>query len=370
MDLRSGTPIAKGAELRIVAVFLALGFNLSAADVQIVEQIVAKVNGEIITRAELERSRQALGTHALRELIDSLLLIQRGKELNINVDPDVTREWADIQTVDAKIADPDRFRAWLREQSGMSYEDFRQERRNSQLQQRVVWLEVGGKITIPNAELQKYYDGHKEEFVQQEEILLREILISSMGKTPERLAAADKRAKDILARARGREKFPELARNTSDSKSAKNSGEIGWFKKDEVMPALLEAWPQLKKGYITDIIEIESGFAIFKIEDRHEAGQAPFEAGENEINKRLVGSRMQSQIREYLTKLREQAFLEIREGYVDSGAAPGKDTAWKDPAQLQPERTTKEESAARQRKRLLGVIPNGNRQLRNGRPTN
>jgi len=58
-----------------------------------------------------------------------------------------------------------------------------------------------------------------------------------------------------------------------------------------------------------------------------------------------------------LTKLREQAFLEIRAGYVDSGAAPGKDTAWKDPAQLKPETTTKEEVAARHRKRLLGVIP-------------
>jgi hypothetical protein len=68
---------------------------------------------------------------------------------------------------------------------------------------------------------------------------------------------------------------------------------------------------------------------------------------------------MQPKVREYLTKLREVAFLEIRGGYVDSGAAPGKDTAWKDPAQLKPETTTKEEVAARKRKRLLGVIPRG-----------
>src|SRR5579864_6530983 len=66
---------------------------------------------------------------------------------------------------------------------------------------------------------------------------------------------------------------------------------------------------------------------------------------------------MQPKVREYLTKLREVAFLEIRAGYVDSGAAPGKDTAWKDPAQLKPETTTKEEVAARRRKRLLGIIP-------------
>src|SRR6266478_8182208 len=75
------------------------------------------------------------------------------------------------------------------------------------------------------------------------------------------------------------------------------------------------------------------------------------------ITEKLFVPRMQPRIREFLTKLREQAFLEIREGYVDSGAAPGKDTGWKDPAQLRPETTTKEEVAARKRKRLLGVIP-------------
>src|SRR3989442_12532248 len=66
---------------------------------------------------------------------------------------------------------------------------------------------------------------------------------------------------------------------------------------------------------------------------------------------------MQRKVREYVTKLSEHGFLEIRERYVDSGAAPGKDTDWKDPAQLKPETTTKEEVAARKRKRLLGIIP-------------
>src|SRR5207248_8510408 len=100
-------------------------------------------------------------------------------------------------------------------------------------------------------------------------------------------------------------------------------------------------------------------FAIFKVEERHEAGQPPFEEVENEITEKLYAPRMQPKIREYLTKLREQAFLEIREGYVDSGAAAGKDTAWKDPAQLRPETITKEEVAARKKKKFLGIIPHG-----------
>src|SRR6266849_10327170 len=361
---------------RPLLIFLAVCATVAAAEVQVIEQIVAKVNGDIITRGELEHSRQLLEmqlraektppdkiqqilkekeAEALKDQIDNLLLVQKGKELNINVDPEVTRELADIQ-IQNKISDPDKFRAWVQEQSGMSYEDLKQQMKNRNLQQRVMRQEVGGRITLSKAELQKYYDEHKSEFVRQEEIFLREILISSVGKTPEQVAAAEKRAKDILARAKKGEKFPELARDTSDAESAKNFGEIGWFKKADVNPSLQFLFKE-KKGFITDVIKTDNGFVIFKLEERHEEGLAPFEEVENEIMERLYIPRMQPKLKEDLTKLREQALLEIRAGYVDSAAAPGKDTAWKDPAQLKPETTTKEEVAARRRKRLRGIIP-------------
>src|SRR6266404_4716546 len=148
----------------------------AAADVQVVEQIVAKVNGDIITKGELDKSRDALDKQlreektpppkiqailkdreadGLRDQIDNLLLVQKGKELNINVDSDVTRELADIQ-IQNKIADPDKFRAWVQEQSGMSYEDLKQQIKNRDLTQRVIRQEVGGRITIPKTETQKY----------------------------------------------------------------------------------------------------------------------------------------------------------------------------------------------------------------------
>jgi peptidyl-prolyl cis-trans isomerase SurA len=362
--------------LRFFVVLAAVGGIVEAADVQVIEQIVAKVNGDIITRGELDRSRQTLLTQlkeekappdkaaeilkehegdGLRDQVDGLLLVQKGKELTINVDSEVTRELADIQTQN-KIGDPDKFRAWVQEQSGMPYEDLKQQMKNEKLKQRVIRQEVGGRIVIPKPELLKYYEEHKEEFMRQEQIFLREILVSSVGKTAEQVAAAEKRAKDILARAKKGDKFPELARDMSDGESAKNLGEIGWFKKAEIIPALQALFTE-KKGYITDVIKTDNGFAIFKVEERHEEGLAPFEEVENEINEKLVYARMQPKVREYLTKLRADAFLEIRPGYSDSGAAPGKDTAWKDPAQLKPETTTKEEVAARKRKRLLGVIP-------------
>jgi peptidyl-prolyl cis-trans isomerase SurA len=366
-------------ELRVWALLLSLAGCVNAADVsqvKVIEQIVAKVNGDIITRGELERMRPGFELEikqqnvppdkraevlkereadALRDQIDSLLLVQKGKQLDINVDAEVTKELADIQ-LQNKINDPDKFHQWVQDQSGMPFEDVKQQIKNRYMTQHVIRQEVSGKITLPKAELMKYYNEHKDEFMRQEQVFLREILISSVGKTPEQVAAAEKRAKDILARAKKGEKFPELARDTSDSDSAKNFGEIGWYKRADLTPELQQLFKE-QRGYITDVMKVPNGFLIIKLEERHEEGLAAFEEVENEITEKLYVPRMSPKIREYLTKLREVAFLEIRAGYTDSGAAPGKDTAWKDPAQLKPETTTKEEVAARRRKRLLGIIP-------------
>src|SRR6185369_1350483 len=370
---------------RVLLVFLAVFGCVASAEIKVIEQIVAKVNGDIITRGELERSRQALELElkqqkvpdakmqemlkereadSLKDQIDQLLLVQKAKELSISVDAEITKELADIQ-LQNKISDPDKFHQWVQEQAGMPFEDMKQQMKNRALTQRVIRQEVGGRITIPKSELLKYYEEHKSELVRQEQVFLREILISSVGKTPEQVAAAEKRAKDILARAKKGEKFPELARHTSDADSAKNFGEIGWFKKGDLNPSLQYLFKE-KKGFITDVIKTDNGFVIFKLEERHEAGLAPFEEVENEITEKLYIPRMQPKVRDFLTKLREQAFLEIRAGYVDSGAAPGKDTAWKDPAQLKPETTTKEEVAARKRKRLLGIIPRKSARIKPG----
>jgi peptidyl-prolyl cis-trans isomerase SurA len=102
------------------------------------------------------------------------------------------------------------------------------------------------------------------------------------------------------------------------------------------------------------------GFLILKVEERYEEGQAPFEEVKDQVQEKLAEPRMAPKLREYLTKLRQEAFLEIKDGYVDTGAAPGKDTRWHDVATLKPQTTTKEEVAAHAHgapKKLLGFVP-------------
>ncbi|HZY73248.1 MAG TPA: peptidylprolyl isomerase, partial [Edaphobacter sp.] len=118
------------------------------------------------------------------------------------------------------------------------------------------------------------------------------------------------------------------------------------------------------RGFITDPIRLPNGFLILKVEERYEAGQASFEEVSEQIEEQLRMPQMQPRVRSYLTKLRQDAFLEIRGGFVDSGAAPGKDTSWKDPAQLKPETVTKEEVASRRKRKLLWVIPAGHKTVK------
>jgi parvulin-like peptidyl-prolyl isomerase len=349
-----------------------------ASDVRVVEEIVAKVNGDIITKSELERARQELeaqlrqkgitgadldkavkqqAADGLRDQIDTLLLVQHGKDMNITVDPEVTKRLAQIQ-VESKIADPDKFHDYIREGTGMSYEDFRQKIKDQILTQRVISQEVMSRISPPHSEVEKYYEEHKKEFVREEQVYLSEVLISTEGKTSDQIAQAEKRAKDLVARGRKGEKFGELARQYSDAETKEGFGQLPPYKRGQLKKDIEDIVFKEKKGYITDPIRLPNGFEILKIEERYEAGQAPLADVENEIMERITMPQMQPKVRELLTKLREDAFLEIRAGYVDSGAAPNKDTAWKDPATLKPETTTKEEVASHKRKkRLLWVVP-------------
>jgi parvulin-like peptidyl-prolyl isomerase len=362
-------------------IFLAISAAAaSAADVRVVEEIVAKVNGDIITRSELDQQRvefekdarqegltgvrlqetvnQAV-KDALREQIDQMLLVQRAKDMSINVDPDVTRQIAEVQAR-SKIADPDKFHEWVRQQTGTSYEDYRQHMKDDLLRQRVVSQEIASRISIPDADKRKYYEEHKKEFVREAQVFLRQILISTDGKTPEQVAAAEKRAAEVVARARRGDKFTDLVREFSDDTvTTPNGGALPPFKHGDLRKEIEDVVFKQDKGYVTDPIKVQNpnGLLILRIDERYEAGQASFEEVENEVTNRVSMPLLEPKLRDYLTKLRQDAFLEIRQGYEDSGAAPGKDTSWRDPAQLRPETTTKAEVAANRKRRILWMIP-------------
>jgi peptidyl-prolyl cis-trans isomerase SurA len=368
------------------SVLLLLAGTCSAGDVQVIEQIVAKVNNEIITRGELDKTlrdataeltRQQLpqdrmkeflkdaSANVLREKIDQMLLVQKGKELSIDVDSDVSKRLAQLQ-VEAKrmgncpnCDDPDRFQAYIREGTGMSFEDFKQQTKDNFITGEVVRREVGSRISISKAEQLKYYEEHKTEFVREEQVLLREILISTEGKDAKAIAVAEKKAKDLATRARKGENFGKLAHDNSDSETARDEGAIQQpYKRADLRKDLADIVFAQSKGYVTEPVKQPNGFLILKVEEHYTQGLQPFESVQDEVMQKIYMPRMQPKLRDYLTKLRKEAFLEIRAGYIDTGAAPDKDTSWRDPSKLTPQTVTKQEVAMHvRRRRLLFMVP-------------
>jgi peptidyl-prolyl cis-trans isomerase SurA len=340
-----------------------------AADVRVVEEIAAKekilertlreeqhLTGPALAVAVREQEKDILANQ-----ISQRLLVQRAKDMQMNVDTDVNKELIQMQ-VDAKIQDTEKFHEFVHQQTGMAFEDYKQQMIDVLLTRRVISAEVGSKVNIPEADLRKYYDEHKSEFIRKAEVYLSQILISTEGKSPEQIANAEKTAKDLVARAKKGEKFSELAAaNSDDPATAHDGGELPPYQPDQLREDLRAIVAKTAKGQVTDPpIRTQQGFLILKVNERFEEGLAPFDEVSDRIHEYLAQPLQQPKIQEFLNKLRQEAYLEIKDGYIDTQAAPGKDTRWHEVAPIKAQTVTKEEVlATRKRKKFLGIFPHG-----------
>src|SRR5437763_6580814 len=146
----------------------------------------------------------------------------------------------------------------------MIYEDYRDKLKRQMLSQRFIGQEVGYRMNIPEADKRKYYEEHKADFVRKEQVFLSQILISTQGKSPEQVAAAEKKAKDIVVRARKGEKFSQLVReNSDDPETALSGGSLPPYERG-IMPKNMEDVVfKEKKGFVTDPFKVDNvGFVI------------------------------------------------------------------------------------------------------------
>jgi peptidyl-prolyl cis-trans isomerase SurA len=305
----------------------------------VVEDVIVRVNDQIIDRSDLTRGEQQIeeegrGTNLppaevmqrqkdlLRDMIDQQLLQSRAKELGYNVDTLVIRQLDEIRKKNNMDTMEDLEKA-VRQSGGASFEDFKANIRNSLLTQKVVQEEVSRHMQMTPREEQAYYDAHKQEFVQPEQVRMSEILVPLPADASEtQVAQAQITANDIEAKIKAGTAFDVLAKQYSGGQTASKGGDLGFFKRGVLAKVLEDKTFSLKPGESTDPIRTRQGFVVLKVTDRQEAGVPPLAAVEGQIQEAMYHDAIQPALRQYLTKLREDAYIDIAPGYVDTGASP------------------------------------------------
>ena len=341
---------------------LTIAFLLVAAGLRadnIVDEIIARVNSSIITRSDFDRGKQQneedlkqrypsdwqskwaeRQKDLLRDLIDRQLLVEKGKELGITGETETIKRLNELRQQFGLESMEDLEKA--AQQQGVSYEDFKEQIRTEIVTQKVIGQEVGSRIHVTNEEVQKWYNEHQKELEAPEQVRLAEILVSTQApkpasdeqkkdssaqnvqlpEDPSRVADAQAKANDLLSQLRKGAKFDEIARKSSDGSTAAQGGEIGVFKRGEMAKELEDKIFALKAGEVSDVIRTRQGFIIFKVLEHQQAGIPPLKDVDNRIRDVIYVQKLEPAARAYLTKLREEAFIEIKQGYADTGASP------------------------------------------------
>jgi peptidyl-prolyl cis-trans isomerase SurA len=337
--------------LSLIAVTFLASSALAQQDT-VVEEIVARVNNSIITRADLRKNREQAAqdsketnpsqkqieereANSLRDLIDQQLLIQKAADLGISADADLVKRLDDLRK-EMKAGSMEDLQK-LAEAQGVSWEDFKQTNKNGILTQKVIGSEVGSHIQVTRDEAQKFYDEHKSEIAQPERVRLSEILIANNPNAPkpepgkesklqdptaEQVAAAEAKANDIYQQLKAGAKFDDIARKESNGSTADQGGDIGYFKRKDLARELEDKSFVLKTGEFTEPIRTRQGFIVLRVVDHIQAGTPPLDRVREQIQEQLYSQKVQPALREYLTHLRDEAYIDIKPGYTDSGASP------------------------------------------------
>jgi peptidyl-prolyl cis-trans isomerase SurA len=389
---------------KLVLILIAVGCLPVFCAGQVVEEIIARVNSQIITRSEFARSKDQLKDDVkqqspadadkvyadrekdvLRDLIDQQLLIEKGKDLGITGDTDLIKR-LDQMRKEMKLDTMEALEKAATAQ-GISYEDFKQNMRNQLITQKVIGEEVGSHLSIPKEEEAKFYEEHKNEMEQPESIKLSEILVAphktATDKPAEKpaqaaadsagagsksqdasadpakqaedaaaLAAAEAKANELLKQIRAGASFEDVAKKNSDGPSASQGGDLGAFKRGSLAKELEDKTFAMKAGEVTDVIRTKQGYVILKVTSHQAAGIPTLKEVQPKIQDALYYQKLQPALRAYLTKLREEAYIDIKAGYIDSGASPNQTK----PVETTTAKASDAKNLKKKKKKVLGVL--------------
>jgi peptidyl-prolyl cis-trans isomerase SurA len=306
---------------------------------EIIEQILVKVNGEIFTKTDLEarqiavlrqrglafdlKSDQAdaqlrkaldeITPQIIVEVVDDMLIVQRGKELGYHLTDEQFKSAVDSIKKENKIESEEQFQAALK-QENMTMADLRRNFERQMIVARVEQNEVSGKTGVNDEEARKYYDAHVSEFTTPPAVTLREILVAvpadSKGVNVAADDAAKEKAEGIRARVQKGDSFEKLAAEFSDAPSRANGGLIGPISTKDLSPDLQKPVESMKPGDVSTVVRTARGYLLFKLESSTGAQTLPFDQARDQISERAFAEKREAALRKYLEKLRSEAIIE------------------------------------------------------------
>ena len=320
--------------VRAAAVVIAILALTVAMRAEIIEQIIVKVNGEILTKTDFEQRqvaairqrnvsvnseedlKKAIGDitpQLIFDTVDELLILQRGHELGYKLDDTQYANIVQQIRKDNKLEDDEKFRAALK-QEGMTETDLRRSLEKQMIISRVQGQEVMQKVGITEEEARKYHAEHQAEFTQPGTVTLREIFVPVTAAAQGESDAADRDARSkidaLRARVVGGEAFDKVAEAESGAPSKANGGLIGPLNQAELAPALQQLLAKMKPGDVTEPLRTPKGYQLLKLEAVTEPKVLTAEEAHDKIADRLYDQKRVAETKKYLAKLRSQAIIE------------------------------------------------------------
>lgn len=305
--------------LKTFCIISFLVFFAMNAYCEVVDRIIAIVNDDIITLKELEnfvtikkQNQFASIDEYLRNVqlkdkldifINGLLIKQQAKKLKISVsDKEVVAIIENIkkQNLITEIE--------LKEQlkkDNITYENFSEGIRLNVLRSRVLTRVISPEINVTDAILKTYYDQHEDEYVEVE-YGLKQIFISGQRRD------ADQRAADAYRHLTQGRTFEDIAAEFSDDPSAKQGGDIGFAKSEDLLPALKDSVKLLIPNTFTNVVQTPYGFHILKLLEIKKSDLMLFEKVKNKIHERIVLQESEKRSNEYINKLRQSSYVEVK----------------------------------------------------------
>ena len=321
-----GKTIARLSAIAVALVLTTAGWPAAAADKkQPAEDKVAVVNGAVITRTDFDRAvnfakQRALQTGkpvddaqlnkgVLEQLIGTALLYQESKKEGIKIDQKAVDER--LEKWKKQFPNEEAYKKAM-SAANLSVPQMKEDIRKGMTIEKLIVERFVDKTTVPEKEIKAYYESHMNLFKQPEQVKASHILIKVDPKAKEsEKEDALKKIRDVQKKQIKGDDFAKLAKEYSQGPSNAKGGDLGYFKRGQMVPAFEKVAFKLKPGEVSDIVKTRFGYHLIKVVDKKPESTIPYEEIKDKLGQYLKQEKVQKEIKQLVEKLRKEAKVEM-----------------------------------------------------------